>query len=78
MLPAVPFRTDAMSQNALDDTMYEFKENDEKAQAINDIDDFERRLAGGTQPEQRSAVPGMPRKKVCACSSPVEWFNASL
>jgi hypothetical protein len=49
---------------AMGETMYEFKENvDEAVQAMDDIDDFERRLAGdgGGMPQRTAAVAAPPR-----------------
>ena len=36
---------------------YDFKENDEAAQAYDDMDDFERRLAGGAPAASKPAAP---------------------
>ena len=40
----------------LDDTLYEFKDNDDASESRDDIDDFERRLNGG-KPQQRAPAP---------------------
>ena len=53
----------------LDETLYEFKENNEKQDSIDEIDDFERRMAGSDSP--RVAKPAAPTKsKAPAAAGP--------
>lgn len=50
---------------------YEFKENDEQQQAIDDIDDFERRLAGDAPPAKPSvAKAAAPKASASRPSAP--------
>lgn len=49
----------ASAVQKMDETAYEFKENDDALQSMDDIDDFERRLQQGLGP-QRSRPAGKP------------------
>ena len=40
----------SMEGAALDETLYEFKENNERQDCLDDIDDFERRLTNAAAP----------------------------
>lgn len=48
----------------MDETMYEFKENDESAQSRDDIDAFEHRLTHGSGGSQRASKPAPTVHKV--------------
>ena len=55
---------------ALDDTGYEFKDNNEQQDSIDDIDAFERRLAGGaTAAQAQGRAPGSTKKPIAGPAS---------
>jgi hypothetical protein len=57
----------SMNGPALDETNYEFEEENEKKNSMDDIDDFERRLAGnGAAPRAMSKVTAKPAAALAA------------
>lgn len=56
---------------ALDETSYDFKENDERQQSMDDIDNFERRMQNGNPSSHvvKSVATSNTRKpQVCLCT----------